>query len=271
MPDITSWSSLASMAANLAGTYSLSVDLDSTSSGYAGIGDAWVPIGNSGTPFTGVFNGGGHTISDMIVTGTTYRGLFGKVSGATISGVLGILNASISGTDFCGILAGWSNESVISKVYASGSVSGDTYIGGLVGETYAGTISDCYSYHATITAAVYYAGGICGEAFLATVVNCYSIGTVFGKRGVGGLAGIGGPGSLYLTNCYAVSDINVMLFATAWAGGQVYAQANQVYSGTMNYICQQAHTSGTFADDLAAGKWKEAGFGGLVGLLSSII
>lgn len=43
--------------------------------------------------------------------------------------------------------------------------------------------------------------------------------------------------------------------ATAWAGTTVYAVGIRVTNGGLTYFCLIAHTSGTFATDLAAGKW----------------
>lgn len=45
--------------------------------------------------------------------------------------------------------------------------------------------------------------------------------------------------------------------ATAWATGVAYALGNQVVQSSVIYQCLSAHTSGTFATDLAAGKWGE--------------
>lgn len=42
---------------------------------------------------------------------------------------------------------------------------------------------------------------------------------------------------------------------SAWITLTSYAVADRVLSGGKNYVCLTAHTSGTFATDLAAGKW----------------
>lgn len=42
---------------------------------------------------------------------------------------------------------------------------------------------------------------------------------------------------------------------TAWATTMAYAQGDLCSNGGTNYYCKTAHTSGTFATDLAAGKW----------------
>jgi len=41
----------------------------------------------------------------------------------------------------------------------------------------------------------------------------------------------------------------------AWTTTTVYAQSDVVTSGGNTYVCAVAHTAGTFATDLAAGKW----------------
>ena len=47
----------------------------------------WEPIGNASTPFVGMFDGQGHTISEMYMIGQTYSGLFGVTMGASIKDV----------------------------------------------------------------------------------------------------------------------------------------------------------------------------------------
>lgn len=44
---------------------------------------------------------------------------------------------------------------------------------------------------------------------------------------------------------------------SAWATGNIYAVGNYVRESSKNYYCVTAHTAGTFATDLAAGRWVE--------------
>lgn len=46
------------------------------------------------------------------------------------------------------------------------------------------------------------------------------------------------------------------IFHGAWLTATAYAKYDQVRSGTVVYSCDVAHTSGTFATDLSAGKWE---------------
>ena len=47
--------------------------------------------------------------------------------------------------------------------------------------------------------------------------------------------------------------------ATAWVTSTSYVKGDIRSQGTENYVCVTAHTSGTFATDLAAGKWGDLG------------
>ena len=76
------------MRNNLGGNYILTVNLDENSEGYdtyasssANEGKGWLPIGTSGSKFTGRLEGNGYTISDLYINrDTIYGGLFGFLS-----------------------------------------------------------------------------------------------------------------------------------------------------------------------------------------------
>lgn len=72
------------------------------------------------------------------------------------------------------------------------------------------------------------------------------------------------PGAVRLTNVTIKggnsSSDSLFKFAgvsaySAWATATSYAVNDKVLTGGLKYICLVAHTSGTFATDLAAGKW----------------
>ena len=76
----------------------------------------------------------------------------------------------------------------IRRCYATGMVSGDDRVGGLVGVLYSGSsVSDCYatvSVHGDI-----YVGGLVGGSSFGVITNCYAAGVVAGKSNAGGLVG----------------------------------------------------------------------------------
>ena len=97
----------------------------------------WTPIGNSisGNPYEGTFNGDGHTISGLYINNSTAddQGLFGYVSGKvqnlSVSG-------SVSGNNFVGGVVGDNSGTVINCAF-SGSVKGSgIYVGGVVGDNF---------------------------------------------------------------------------------------------------------------------------------------
>lgn len=60
---------------------------------------------------------------------------------------------------------------------------------------------------------------------------------------------------------YDPTDISTITFAStsAWATSTAYAYRDHRTEGGLDYICLEAHTSGTFATDLANGLWRRGG------------
>lgn len=147
------------------------------------------PIGNSAAPFKGKFDGNGHKVSGLDLSGHTVGegvGLFGVVDGAVISD-LGVVEAKVDGATFTGILAGRVLTGSISRCYAAGAVKASSICaGGLVGEN-GGTIADCYSV-ASVTSSSYAAGGLVGKN-TGDITRTIATGAVEGYDYVGGLVG----------------------------------------------------------------------------------
>jgi 16S rRNA U1498 N3-methylase RsmE len=55
-----------------------------------------------------------------------------------------------------------------------------------------------------------------------------------------------------LTDCTSLGIIEI----PAWLTNTAYSADDMVVEGEVNYKCLVGHTSGIFADDLAAGKWE---------------
>ncbi len=100
---------IALASGDLSGSYRLTADLDMT-------GYEFTPIGTPDEPFTGYFDGNGHVISNLLIVGERYVGLFG-----------------------C-------NAGVIANVHMDDSceIDGNSYVGGIAGSN-TGTIVDCIS------------------------------------------------------------------------------------------------------------------------------
>ena len=129
------------------------IDLGDVSASWTPIGLATASSTNDidftigGHPFTGVFNGGGHSISGFnptvsTATGETF-GLFGVISGASVSNLTlsGTLTASATGKSHVGTVVGVCYNSAVNKVTSNVKITsaGTTSssqrfaIGGIVG------------------------------------------------------------------------------------------------------------------------------------------
>ncbi|MFD2551657.1 hypothetical protein ACFSQP_07505 [Bizionia sediminis] len=97
----------------------------------------WVPIGvNIDFPFSGTFNGGSFTISNLFINSSgSFVGLFGQAENANISQIK-INTATINAMDTAGVLVGnlSTNSSLEDCHVTNGLITGLDYnIGGLVG------------------------------------------------------------------------------------------------------------------------------------------
>lgn len=170
---------------------------------------SWTTIGGDhGTgnkPFSGTFNGQGHTISGIYInkTGTdstdNYQGLFG-LSYGTIDKV-GVINSYIKGHYNSGSVVGLLHNGTVTNCYNEGTIVGTgNSIGGIVGWSHTSTVSNCYNI-GTVSG-VNMVGGVVGENQGSTISNCYNTGTVSGPTNVGGVTGINYGTNPTVTNCY---------------------------------------------------------------------
>ena len=138
-----------------------------------------------GDPVPFLLDGGGHTISGLVVHGghSGQAGLFYHAYNATISN-LGLVGVSVTGTDFVGAFLGINDFGAIINCYATGSVAGQSHVGGLVGA--GGNLTNCYS--ACAVTGDQYAGGLVGLNY-GGVTSSYGAGPVTGSSGIGGLVG----------------------------------------------------------------------------------
>ena len=152
-----------------------------------------------GTPFTGVFDGNGYTISHLTIIGESYLGLVGQLGSwyPPIGEVrlLSLVDANIIGSgNHAGGLVGC-NYGSITMSYSSGSINGEGFVGGLVGRNYAsGSVTMSHS-AGSVSGTDESVGGLVGSnggcyfSPHAGVLNCHSTSSVSGKSCVGGLVG----------------------------------------------------------------------------------
>jgi len=104
----------------------------------------WTPIGiDENNPFTGTFDGGGYSISNIKVDDKEFEfaGFFGMLKNAIIIN-LGI-ECVIKKGKYSGALAGVNQSSKIDCCFANCEVNSDNFSGGLVGKN-TGEISHCF-------------------------------------------------------------------------------------------------------------------------------
>lgn len=180
--------------------------------------DNWEPIGLSGIPFAGNYDGNGFEIAGLFInTSRSFQGLFGFLEGSvknlTVRGdVASIYSAGPYSHSFAGGIAGaMNNGALIENCVNYVNITADSYAGGIVGEiaendlmrTDAATIiRNCINY-GTITAvtdnavneSAMYFGGIAGRSN-GIITDCENRGIVKTEtdkdnaENIGGITGL---------------------------------------------------------------------------------
>ena len=189
--------------------------------------EEWTPIGiGNGTrngvpidfPYSGTFDGNGHTISGLNVN---YRnkngGLFCYVMNATIKNLTvagSVTHSSGDGVAYGGIV-GCADSSTIENCTNRCTVTGNWYAGGIVGWSTDSDIIGCANFGNISSPS--FSGGICGRitgqvdayGIDATIRDCYNVGMVSGKY-AGGITGQSDSGNIdiLIANCYNVGSLH---------------------------------------------------------------
>ncbi len=163
----------------------------------------------------GEFDGNGHVISNLSFNFAFVSnvGLFGYLATGGSVTDLAAENVSIIGTSFIGGLVGANWEGTVSNCYSTGNVTGtatrldyasEEKVGGLVGASAGGTVSDSYSI-ASVSGKES-VGGLVGLSYQGDVSNSYSTGSVVGIERVGGFVGGNLEGTV--SNSYSTGSVN---------------------------------------------------------------
>lgn len=190
----------------LGDSYEVVSNIDFKETWVDGKATSWKPIGDRDNHFTGNFNGGTKTISNLIIDETCtsdYVGLFGYVeSGAKIEKVT-LVNPQIKVTGKnVGSIAGYSESAitrckVVNGVVSSSNTSADAYVGGIVGvATRTQTeneIAMCQIENVALNSGNV-VGGIAGKFESGVIANCKVGATIANNKDVkpnyaGGLVG----------------------------------------------------------------------------------
>ena len=210
----TTATDLQGISGGLTGNYVLGSNLDATATaswnGNAGF-NGFMPIGNLGTPFTGTFDGLGHTISNLSIDQSTTGidsavGLFGVTSSTSSIRNVGLLNPTVRGFDHSvGALVG-NNMGLVSHVFVegtNGSVTAGSTMGGLVGYNQ-GTIEDS---HSSITVSGWNrVGGLVGTN-TSVITRSYSNGQVYANHNQDLIGGLVGQNNGAISDSYATGNV----------------------------------------------------------------
>ena len=152
-------------------------DVDSDDDYWNG-GDGWDPIGEEDTPFTADFTGNRRTVSNLFIDRDSEDGvgLFGAIDRSRIRGVT-LAGADVTGRDGVGSLLGDGVYGSVVDNHATGQVSGEDEVGGLVGRTW-GTV--WYSSAAVNVSGNDAVGGLVGHQILNDTIAAYAAGNVEG-------------------------------------------------------------------------------------------
>ena len=186
-------------------------DLGSGNEGYAdanvvltaniSVGD-FFPIGyyapqSPVVPFTGTFDGNGHTISGNLVGIDNENFSVNKVGIIAVLGSAGIVKnlnvaCSVSGRvdGNVGGIVGENNGGTVTNCTFSGSVSGSGNVGGIVGANNGGSVTNCTFVSGGVSGGIATnVGGIVGVNS-GSVTDCtFSSGSLSGNGNVGGIVG----------------------------------------------------------------------------------
>lgn len=231
---------------SLSGDYELGSTIDCT-------GVTFTPIGTSGTPFTGTFDGKGFSITHFeIITGGSLSGVgvFGYSSG-TIKN-LTIVDATINTPNSFSVgLAVGQNLSggTVDNVHTSGSVTGHDGIGGVIGNSF-GTVTN--SSAAVDVTANFYGGGFVGGQDDGTISDSHATGTVT-DTGIGDSGGFVGYSNGTISSSYAsgnVTGTGTSEFMGGFAGTTTGTVTNSYASGN---VSAPVTTVGGFAGSILNG------------------
>ncbi|MCH5218479.1 MAG: hypothetical protein J1F07_08055 [Muribaculaceae bacterium] len=174
----------------------------------------------SGNSFSGVFDGQGHTISNITITNeggsaNDCIGFIPSLSGpdAALKNVtFSEINIDGGAAEQAGVVALVTGGGTVSGVtVTSGSITCAETCGAVVGRMIAtGTISDCKNEGASVTG-TQKVGGVVGAAYYnstdayMTISNCSNSGTVTGTKVVGGVIGMS---AAIVTSCTNTGSVN---------------------------------------------------------------
>lgn len=151
------------------------------------------------------------------LTGYVAGGIAGEISGSIYDSYTGSGTFATALADLGGLVGVAFNGGLITNSYSSASISGASYVGGLVGSNYGSTIKNSYatgSIPGNFTGGTYYGGGLVGEnCVAATIQNSYATN---GNTGSGNFVGYN-TGTINGNTNLSTNLNNLASTATTWS------------------------------------------------------
>nr|WP_170131910.1 YDG domain-containing protein [Zavarzinia compransoris] len=263
---------ITTYGAGLAGRYALARDLNAAGTTYTRS-----VVGTGGVPFTGIFEGLGHTIASLkIDSSNDYTGLFAAAFGGTLRD-FGLTDVDIRGNVYTGAAAGSvsSGGAAVRVHVTGGTVTGASKSGGLAGTANGGTIVG--SHASAAASGTQEVGGLVGYVSASGIVSTsYATGAVLGTGKVGGLAG---DNTGTITRSHALGAVTTVgigggLVGVLQAGGTItesYSASTVTGNNTIGGLVGDANgaISKSYALGAVTGTGTGSTVGGLVGVLSA--
>ncbi|MBR6826439.1 MAG: heparinase II/III family protein, partial [Oscillospiraceae bacterium] len=215
--------------------------------------EEWIPIGGNAvvsggacSKFSGIFEGGGHKIRNLTVSGGNYYvGFFGRLEKGQVHN-LGIDSGMVMGTSrVAGLVGSFNGGSLISGCYNKANVFGQSNTGGIVGMSGGenSQILNCYNTGSVGSNSNDGNGGIVGYVSSSTngllIQNCYNAGIV----GSGIAALINESAILTVDNCYTLDTAEL----TGAGANLTLTNSSQLSAATLR---ESASSLGTaYAED----------------------
>jgi len=227
---ITNVDELQEMQLGLSAWYELGSDIDAYDTVNWNAGAGFDPIGDGSHGFTGHLNGNNFTISGLYIYrgSAAYVGLFAKIHEGTVDN-LGLTDFNITGSTYVGGLVGYNYYGSIENCHSQGGVTGSSYVGGLVGCADYGDITNCDS-TGSVTGSSQ-VGGLVGYTVYGTIANCDSAGSVTGSSTVGGLVGCAYYGTI--ANCDSAGTVTGTTSVGGSVGGNYSSISNCFSTGSV--------------------------------------
>ena len=208
----------------------------------------WTPIAKydiygltSSNKFDGVFDGNGHTISNLYIDVDNQNGsklgLFGCIMPTTSSTSasvknLKMANVQIVGDEYCAAVCGYGIGGTFENIEVlSGSIASYTKAYGIAGCS--GNAKNCIN-RANVTAKRMTAAGVINN-ISDEVSNCSNYGKITAGNGLAGGIVVKSNGSTQLINCANYGDIVITGNVSDKVGGLVAAPWNLVISNCANF------------------------------------